>query len=100
GTVERLFEVVLGLPFGEEIVDDLETKHQSLKTLQQRVVQLPRDPRTLGDSLLETGVDAIDGKAQTQAINEDDTGCRRRGYQQQKRSGLVKGRHLLQYQRR
>src|SRR5262245_19876859 len=57
GALERLCELVLGFSRRQEVVDDLETKHQSLKTLEQRVMQLSRNARTLGDALVQSSVE-------------------------------------------
>jgi hypothetical protein len=48
GRVQELRGIVS--PFGEQLPDGLQSKHQTLKSLQQGVVQLPRDPGPLVES--------------------------------------------------
>src|SRR5262249_31378216 len=44
---------------GQEIARALKLKHQPLETLQQRVMQLPRDPRPLVDTFIETYIEGV-----------------------------------------
>ena len=56
----------------QQFASGLKLKNRSLKTLKQCVMQLARDARSLIDSFLEAGLYTIDGKAQTQAVRQED----------------------------
>ena len=46
----------------------MKAEHQSLKTLQQRVVQFPRDARPLVDAFIEAQVEVVRDLAETELI--------------------------------
>jgi len=56
--IDGNFEGLLSLDgsFGEHVVNGLKAKHQSMKTLQQGIVQLPRDAGSFGETLLKAEV--------------------------------------------
>src|SRR5262245_61663640 len=82
GSLERLCELVLGFPRRQEVVHDLQPKHQSLKTLEQRVMQLARNARALGDALVQSSVEFASKLSQAKLIKRPEQ--RQRGGENQR----------------
>jgi hypothetical protein len=67
----------------------LHAKHQPLKTLQERVVQLARDPHTLADAFLEAHVEFSREPIEAEAIEAPEQAQKRGGAGDFEPSGLI-----------
>src|SRR6266403_6085070 len=67
---------------GKHVPHRLQAEHQSLKTLQQRIVQVPRDARPLIDALFQTHIELLCQLPQPQLI-ESPKQCHKRRYTRQ-----------------
>ncbi len=68
--IDRACERLLGVgrPLREQLVNGLEPKQQSLKALQQRIVQVTRDARALGHALVQARVERPRDLTQAQLV--------------------------------
>ena len=53
---------------GQQVARALKAEHQSLKTLQQRIVQFPRDARPLVDAFLQAQIEIVRDLPHTEPI--------------------------------
>jgi ParB-like chromosome segregation protein Spo0J len=70
----------------------LQVEQQSMKTLQQRIVQVPRDSRPLADTLFQSYVELSRQSMESQLIEHPKKADASRSAQKQKCRRLVEGR--------